>query len=254
MSRLLGNTKLSNTVAIIVSKPDLVTEHSLVNIDHSDFNGLVALVFAVQTGIGRALPIFQETNYSGKLSARADAPKRTKYLRAQFEALTDNETKRTITSLKALRAQLGFWLKLVFDRGFGNKDILKFLDAQQATFYIRLKASRYIEITGQGNGVLFPIKRSKYVDELVTIAGRKLRVIRSPKNGKNDEPWYILTNDLRHSRNKVVRIYYHRFEIEETFRDIKPILGLDALNLPCQAPGFPSTLSATSVNVPCARS
>jgi len=35
-----------------------------------------------------------------------------------------------------------------------------------------------------------------------------------------------MANDLTSSRNKIVRVYYHRFEIEETFRDIKTVVGL----------------------------
>jgi hypothetical protein len=222
MARLLDNAKLPAKLASIVADLGLVTEHSYVNVDHSDFSGLVALVFAVQTRIGRALPVFLETSYSGKLSARTDAPKRIQALRAAYKALTDNETKRTVASLKALRKTLGFWPKLVFDRNFGNQDIVQFLVAQKATFYIRLKAGRLVEITGQR----VRISNAKRADERVTISGQMLRVIRSPRNGKNDEPWYILTNDMDSSRNKAVHIYYYRFEIEETFRDIKTIVGL----------------------------
>lgn len=222
MTRLLGNTGLPRTMANIVAELALVTKHSFVNVDHSDFSGLVALVFAVQTRIGRALPVFLETSYSGKLSARDDAPKRTKLLRTAYEAIAGTETRRTIASLKALRSTLGFWPKLVFDRGFGSRDIIRLLHKEQAIFYIRLKAGRLVEIAGQQ--VL--LAQAKRADELVVIAGLKLRVIRSPKTGKNDEPWYILTNDLGSSRNKVVKVYYYRFEIEETFRDIKSILGL----------------------------
>jgi hypothetical protein len=222
MSRLLGNTKLPKAMADVVAGLQLVTEHSFVNVDHSDFNGLVALVFAVQTRIGRALPIFLETGYSGKLSSRDDAPKRTKKLRAAYKALVGNETKRTIASLKVLRATFGFWPKLVFDRGFGSKEIIQHLHKEGAIFYIRMKADRLVAITGAP----LRLKNCKRADELVTIAGLQLRVVRSPKNGKDDEPWYILTNDLSHSRNKVVKVYYHRFEIEETFRDIKTIIGL----------------------------
>src|ERR1700683_200586 len=101
MARLLRNTKLPAKLASIVAELGLVTEHSYVNVDHSDFSGLVALVFALQTRIGRALPIFLETSYSGKLSAREDAPKRTRKLRAAYKALTGNETKRTVASLKS---------------------------------------------------------------------------------------------------------------------------------------------------------
>jgi hypothetical protein len=224
MTRLLANVGLSSTIAKVISDFDLVTKKSLVNVDHSDFNGLVALVFAVQTRIGRALPIFLETSYSGKLSARDDAPKRIQKLRAIYEKLTTNETKRTITSLKLLRETLGFWPKLVFDRGFGGRDIIRLLAREKATFYIRLKAGRLVEVAGIDKPIR--INTARRADMRVTIAGIKLRVIRSPKNGKDNEPWYILTNDLDSSRNRVIKIYYHRFEIEETFRDIKTMVGL----------------------------
>lgn len=229
MTRLLGNANLPQTLARIVASLGLVKPHSFVNVDHSDFSGLVALVFAVQTRIGRALPIFLETSYSGKLSARDDAPKRTKKLRAAYEALTNNETKQTIASLNALRQTLGFWPKLVFDRNFGGKDIVQFLTREEATFYIRIKAGRLVEIAGEK----VCVSSAKRTDEMVVVSGVTLRVVRSPKPRRFDgtdetetEPWLILTNDLGSSRNKVVKIYYHRFEIEETFRGIKTILGL----------------------------
>lgn len=222
MTRLLRNAKLPTKLASVVADLGLVTPRSFVNVDHSDFSGLVALVFAVQTRIGRALPIFLETSYSGKLSARDDAPKRTRALRAAYESLANNETKRTITSLNLLRKTLGFWPRLVFDRNFGSQGILRLLVREEATFYIRLKAGRFVEIAGEK----VTVSAAKRADETVIVAGMELRIIRSPKNGKNDEPWFILTNDLTSSRNKIVKIYYHRFEIEETFRDIKTILGL----------------------------
>ena len=58
-----------------------------------------------------------------------------------------------------------------------------------------------------------------------------MRVIRSPKSRRAKEPWYILTNDFTSSRNKVVKVYYHRFEIEETFRDMKHIWELKRTRL-----------------------
>ena len=66
---------------------------------------------------------------------------------------------------------------------------------------------------------------------IATICNLRLRVIRSPKNRRAAEPWYILTNDFSSSRSKVVKIYYHRFEIEETFRDIKHIFELKRTRL-----------------------
>jgi hypothetical protein len=235
MTRLLANIGLGTAVAKVISDLDLVTEKSFVNVDHSDFNGLVALVFAVQTRIGRALPVFLETSYSGKLSKKIDASKRIQIMRAAYDKLKiktkTNETKRTITSLKLLRKTLGFWPKLVFDRGFGSRDIIRLLTREKATFYVRLKAGRLVEITGLDKAIC--VSMTKRADMRVTIAGVKLRLIRSPKVGgdKNNEPWYILTNDLTSSRNRIVKIYYHRFEIEETFRDIKTILGLRSTKL-----------------------
>ena len=90
-----------------------------------------------------------------------------------------------------------------------------------------MKAGRYVEYDGQRT----EIQQLKEKDAIIRLFGRRLRVIRSPRDGKNKEPWYILTNDLASSRTKVVRIYYHRFEIEETFKDIKHIFELKRTRL-----------------------
>lgn len=74
------------------------------------------------------------------------------------------------------------------------------------------------------DGQRLEIRQLKEKDTAIQLYGLTLRVIRSPKDGKNDEPWYILTNDQTSSRTKIVRIYYHRFEIEESFKDLKHIL------------------------------
>jgi hypothetical protein len=36
---------------------------------------------------------------------------------------------------------------------------------------------------------------------------------------------------MQKSRNKIIRIYYHRFEIEETFKDLKHVLDLQLMKL-----------------------
>ena len=53
----------------------------------------------------------------------------------------------------------------------------------------------------------------------------------SDPNGKDEQPWYLITNDLESTREKIIKIYYHRFEIEEFFRDAKRLLGLENLNV-----------------------
>ena len=220
--RLLANKKLANHLGSVFDALNLVRPSSYVNVDHSDMNGLTALVGAVQTKLGRAIPCFVETTYSDRLSASKDAPPRRKALRAarakerQYQSFTGH----TIDALQDFADRLGFWPKLVFDRGFGNESIVTHLAAEGATFYVRVKAGRYIELDGQR----IKTQNLKAKDAIIRLYGLTLRVIRSTVDGKNDEPWYILTNDMDHSRTKIVRIYYHRFEIEESFKDLKHIL------------------------------
>ena len=219
--RLLANSKLAEHLATVFDGLGLVKPSSFVNVDHSDMNGLTALVGAVQTRKGRAVPCMVETTYSDRLSARDDAPPRRRLLRkARTEArLWQSFTGHTIDALQNMADRLGFWPKLVFDRGFGNASIITHLQAEGATFYIRMKAGRLVEFDGQRT----EIKELTEQDAIVQVCGLTLRVIRSPKSRRAKEPWYILTNDFSSSRNKIVKIYYHRFEIEETFRDIKHI-------------------------------
>jgi hypothetical protein len=129
-------------------------------------------------------------------------------------------TGHTIDALQLLHDRLGFWPRgLIFDRGFGNESMVTHLSAEGAVFYIRLKAGRFVELDGQRTR----IQALKETDTKIQLYGLTLRVVRSPKSRRAPEPWYILTNDCQSSRNKVVRIYYHRFEIEETFRDMKQL-------------------------------
>ncbi len=219
--RLLANVKLAEHLAMVFDSLSLVKPSSFLNVDHSDMNGLTALVAAIQTRKGRAIPAMIETTYSDRLSARDDAPPRRKLLRkARTEArLWQSFTGHTIDALQTMADRLGFWPKLVFDRGFGNESVVTHLVAEGCAFYIRLKAGRFVEFDGQRTEV----KELAEKDAVVELFGLKLRVIRSPKSRRAREPWYILTNDFVSPRTKIVKIYYHRFEIEETFRDIKHI-------------------------------
>ncbi len=221
--RLLANQKLANQFGKLFDSLSLVKPTSYVNIDHSHMNGLTALVGAMQTRKGRALPCLVETTYSEDLSARDDAPPREQSLRWNKQAarLSQCFTGHCIDSLQGFHDRLGFWPKLVFDRWFANYSLVTHLSAEGAIYYIRLKAGRYVECEGKR------VKAEQLEkDAVIELFGLRLRIVRSPKDGKNDEPWYILTNDFSSSRAKVIRIYYYRFEIEEDFKDIKHILGL----------------------------
>ena len=222
MTRLLHNVGLPETLGSMVVSLGFVSPTSFVNVDHSDLNGLVALACAVQTKTGRALPVFVGTAYSGKTCAREDVSKRTRALRLAYRQQEKKQTQQTICDLQAFHDLLGFWPRLVFDRGFGGGDMIRFLRRNKVTFYIRMKAGRLVELPGGTRG----LRDLASGDDVVTIAGCKLRVVRSKKNRVNAEPWYILTSDRKRTPRQVIKTYYYRFEIEESFRDIKSILGL----------------------------
>ena len=227
--RLLANLKLADHLCLVFDGLHLLRPGSFVNVDHSDMNGLLALVAAVQTRKGRALPCMVETTYSEKLSARDDASPREKALRKAWAEVRRWQcfTGHVIDSLQDLADRLGFWPKLVFDRGFGNYSLVTHLQAEGASFYIRLKEGRYVAFDGQRTEV----GKLQEKDAIVELFGLTLRVVRSPRSRRCKQPWYILTNDFSSSRTKIVRIYYHRFEIEETFKDVKHIFELKRTRL-----------------------
>ncbi len=229
--RLLANNRLANQFGAIFDVLGLVRPNSLVNVDHSDMHGLLALVAALQTRKGRAVPAMVETTYASTIPAAGSKKSTARWQRLRT-AMTESRqvqsfTGHVIDSLQDFHDRLGFWPKLVFDRGFGNESLITHLAAEGCIFYVRLKAGRQIEFDGQKTEV----KELPEKDAVVELFGLRLRVIRSPKSRRAKEPWYILTNDFVSSRNKVVKIYYHRFEIEETFRDMKHIFELKRTRL-----------------------
>lgn len=224
--RLLANERLADQFGEIFDTLQLVKPNCFVNVDHSDMNRLTALVAAVQTRKGRAIPCLVETTYSGHLpslgskhsTARTDTLRRARTEARKAQSFTGHY----IDALQSFADRLGFWPKLVFDRGFGNYSLVTHLQAEGATFYIRLKQGRFVELDNQE----IEVRHLEDTDAAIELFGLRLRVVRSPKSRRAKEPWYILTNDVTSSRDKIIRIYYHRFEIEETFRDMKHIWEL----------------------------
>lgn len=226
--RLLKNFKLAEHLGVVLDTLDLVRPGSFVNVDHSDMNGLTALVGALQTRNGRAIPCFMETTYAHGIPSDSDKPRWQKLRAAMTKARkTQSFTGHTIDALQDFADRLGFWPKLVFDRGFGNESIVTHLAAEGCTFYVRVKAGRYIEFDNQR----IELKDLGKRDSTIHLFGLTLRVIRTPKSRRHPEPWYILTNDMQSSRTQITKIYYHRFEIEETFKDVKHIFELKRTKL-----------------------
>lgn len=229
--RLLANLRLAAQLGKAYDTFNLVKPTSYVNVDHSDMHGIVALVGAVQTRMGRAIPCMVEATYALNIPSNGSSAStpRFKCLREAMTASrrTQSFTGHTIDGLQALADRLGFWPRLVFDRGFGNESIIRHLVAEEAIFYIRLKGGRYVELDGQR----MEVKGLVAKDTTVFLFGATLKVIRSPRARRSKEPWYILTNDFESSGEKIIRIYYHRFEIEETFKDMKHIWELKRTRL-----------------------
>jgi hypothetical protein len=222
--RLLANIHLTSKFGNLFDALCSVKPSHFINCDHSDFAGLTAFVCAVQTKRGRAVPCLIETTYSDCLPSMPTAPKRRQKLRRARakEREIVGFTEHYIDALQGLAERLGFWPKLVFDRGFSNESLIVFLESSDATFYVRLKAGRIIELDGHRTTV----EQIAENDTTVELFGLTLRVVRSDKARRTQEPWYILTNDHASSRAKIIQIYYHRFEIEETFKDIKHLWEL----------------------------
>ncbi len=224
VERLLANIRLSEQLGVVSDALLHIKPSHFVNCDHSDLLGLTAFVGAVQTRRGRAVPCLIETTYSDRLPSIPESPKRRQKLRKD-RAEQRKElgfTEHYIDALQGLAERIGFWPKLVFDRGFCNESLAVFLDSSGATFYVRAKAGRVVELDGQKTTV----EDISSNDAAVELFGLTLRVIRSNRSRRSKEPWYILTNDMDSSRDKIIRIYYHRFEIEETFKDMKHIWEL----------------------------
>lgn len=222
MDRLTCNEGLVGALAQAVTNLGYVQPTSLVACDHSDFNGLSAFVGAAQTRRGRAVPCLVEATYSPRLPAHADAPKRKQTMRARRKAGGEKLYEHVARVLEAWAQSLGFWPRLVFDRGFSGLPLVRVLMKHQVIFYVRIKADRHVLF---GDAKLHVCDLTAE-DTVVRLEELSLRVVRSddPETG---EPWYILTSDLSSTREQIIQIYYHRFEIEETFKDIKHILELE---------------------------
>jgi hypothetical protein len=211
----------------VVAGLGIITPKSILACDHSTMNGLLAFMGAIQTKKGRAIPCMLETLYSQALPAGDDTSKRNQKLRADRKKAGIHLYDQALTCLEQLAQDVGFWPRLVFDRGFGGIRFIQGLAAHEAIFYIRLKAGRLVEL----GGAEYKVGELPASDITVKLGGLILRVIRSDEPDDDGEPWLILTSDVTKSRKKVIRIYYHRFEIEETFKDLKHVLGLKLMKL-----------------------
>lgn len=224
--RLLANEQIGEELNDALANLTHITPNSIVNVDHTDSDLLTTLVGAVQTKKGRAIPVFAESTYSNAIPSfgSCHSTNRTDCLRLarKTEREIQSFSEHIISTLERFICRIGFMPKFAFDRGFGGIAIISYLDSVGATFYIRLKSGRIVD---DGYGSIM-VRNMRGNDDAILVGGLLLRVVRSDRGRQCKEPWYILTNDLRSSRDKIIHIYYHRFEEEETFKDAKNLFEL----------------------------
>lgn len=209
MYRLCSNEKIARIFPCLLKHLGIVRENDVVAVDFSDFgSGFQVLMFAKQTKKGRAIPLYFEI------------------LRYPITRVGQNPF--IIEAIQHFAELLGFKPILVFDRGFACPAIIQFLSSNDYKFICRVKKCK--SFREQQTRERFLAKDSQKDDLLACAYERNLRLLVSDKPNSTDEPWYLVTNDSQSSREKIIEMYYHRFEIEEFFRDAKRLLGLEYIN------------------------
>ncbi len=222
MYRLVSNKTIVNAFPKLVALSGFVRRSSLVNVDFSTFCGFQALCFGVQTGEGRAIPIWNNCiTYPIKF--------------------VGSQNLFVLSEIKRFGKCLGFYPGFVFDRGFWIPIVMKFMLEKKIIFYLRIKQGQELSwVKRKGIDIQKAKKIGRYTkDAGIKLFGYKMRLIVSPpppkqtnpKKPQNTQRWYIITNDMNTSREDILIIYKTRFEIEEVFKDYKHIQKLKNLRI-----------------------
>jgi hypothetical protein len=209
MDRLCRNAKIPSIFPGLAVSLGVVSESDTIAVDFSDFgNGFQVLMFAKQTQKGRAIPVYFEI--------------------LRYPIQNDSQNIFIMQAIEHLTDILGFKPLFVFDRGFACPSIIRFLASNDYSFICRVKKGKMFQ--HRQTGKKFLAKDALKDDVSVSAYDKNLRLVVSDKPQNNNEPWYLITNDTDSAREKIIELYYYRFEIEEFFRDAKRLLGLEHVN------------------------
>lgn len=213
--RLTCQNEWSTYFSTFVLRLGLVTKTDRVNVDFSTFGGFQVLTFAKQTHLGRSLPLYFTTiTYP-----------------VTFEG---SQTTFIEDSIKTFVALLGFAPHLVFDRGFESPYLVPFLLKEHIPFTIRFRKDKHVLYQCKD----IPLRNLPWFEKdcmVEVYEGTTLRVVVSEKRSEkkdtvgNEEPWYLVTSDFQSDKDTIIALYYFRFEIEETFKDLKHINNLKTM-------------------------
>lgn len=190
----------------------LVKPTDTINVDFSTFCGFQVLTFAKQTNLGRSLPVYIATiTYPIKSE--------------------DSQTQFIEEQIQKFVTLLSFCPHLVFDRGFESPYLVPFLVRQKIPFSMRFRKDKHVLYCFKE----IPLRNLPWFEKDCVVEVYEdisLRVVVSEKLSErrdgcgNEEPWYIITSDFLTTKEAVIGRYYFRFEIEETFKDLKHIQNL----------------------------
>ena len=169
-------------------------------------NNFTAIVAAVTTGKGRALPIAWSVE------------KRHKAHRSQ------NCLEEGFLTLIASLLPFPEWITIVADRGFGRAALFGFVDSLGMGYVVRVRGRVHVQCRSY-SGLLeeYPLKEGETVD-LGQVVYRedgiaKTRLVLHWSRGAA-EPVFLATN-LAVGARRVVKTYAERMQEEESFRDMK---------------------------------
>lgn len=204
--RLTANKNLVATFHKLFAMTCAVIASDIVAVDFSDFkDSRQVLMFARQTKEGRAFPLFFDI--------------------LEYPVKEGSQNLFIVATIKRFLALVQCTPTFVFDRGFAIPYLIKFLAQNNIPFIIRIKRRKFVTVVK--SGMRGAVEDLNLTDAIIEEWGVLLRLVVSDKPEEDGEPWYLITNDTTSTREEIIDRYYHRFEIEEFFRDCKRLLGLE---------------------------
>jgi len=205
MYRLVSKDGIPDVFASILLSFFKIDKYTKISIDFTIFHPFAVLYFGIQTEEGRSIPIWFDI--------------------IKYPIESDSQNIFILDVLREFLSIVNCKPKIVCDRGFiGEYLINGFIDLG-LTFYVRMKSGKKWLVDNKTR----VLSKQHKLDETGIMYGEKIRVIRSSrtlqKKLKAKEPWYIITNDFTSSRKEILKTYYYRFEVEETFKDLKHIFN-----------------------------
>lgn len=203
--RLVGKKIFHSYFTQLIMHLRLILPTDTVNVDFSTFCGFQVLTFAKQTYLGRSIPLY--------------------FALIRYPIDEGSQTRFIMEEIKKFVLFLGFSPHLVFDRGFESPYLVPFLVKEEIPFTIRFKKEKHVSYRMKE----IPLRNLPWFENdcmVKVYTDTILRAVVSEKKKDMEESWYLLTNDAKSKRDEVIARYYFRFEIEETFKDLKHIQEL----------------------------